>query len=151
MAAKPHAGEVSGGTSTEICFRFLDDPQPGAWTVDVNNHAGVDGILSVYVLLHSPYHRGGEIANNLTGAAGMKTTVVALLITLGTILILAPLVAGQVHEANVARLLEQGHTSVSLETLSAEYALGCWIAGVGMIGVGVVLAVWFARQEPPRP
>ena len=79
----------------------------------------------------------------------MKTTAVALLITLGTVLILAPVVAGQVHEANVARLLEQGQTSVSLETLSTEYAFGCWIAGVGMIGVGVGLAVWFARQERP--
>jgi hypothetical protein len=42
------------GTSTEICFRFLDAPLPGDWTVAVNNHLDVDGILSVYTLVHSP-------------------------------------------------------------------------------------------------
>ena len=40
-------------TSTEICFRFLDDPVPAAWTLAVNNHLDVDGILSVYTLVHS--------------------------------------------------------------------------------------------------
>ena len=45
--------EYRAGTSTEICFRFLDNPQPGPWTVAVNNHLDVDGILSVYVLVHS--------------------------------------------------------------------------------------------------
>lgn len=46
---------LRAGTSTEICFRFLDSPQPGDWTVAVNNHVDVDGILSVYVLLHSQH------------------------------------------------------------------------------------------------
>jgi hypothetical protein len=41
------------GTSTEICFRFLDNPQPGSWTVAVNNHVDMDGILSVYALVRS--------------------------------------------------------------------------------------------------
>jgi hypothetical protein len=45
--------EYRAGTSTEICFRFLDAPRPGAWTVAVNNHVDVDGILSVYVLVQS--------------------------------------------------------------------------------------------------
>ena len=45
--------EFRAGTSTEICFRFLDNPRPGSWTVAVNNHVDVDGILSVYVLVHS--------------------------------------------------------------------------------------------------
>jgi hypothetical protein len=45
--------EYRAGTSTEICFRFLDNPQPGSWMVAVNNHVDVDGILSVYVLVHS--------------------------------------------------------------------------------------------------
>lgn len=44
--------QYRAGTSTEICFRFLDNPHPGRWTVAVNNHVDVDGILSVYVLLH---------------------------------------------------------------------------------------------------
>jgi hypothetical protein len=45
--------EYRAGTSTEICYRFLDTPRPACWTVAVNNHVDVDGILSVYVLVHS--------------------------------------------------------------------------------------------------
>jgi hypothetical protein len=47
--------EYRAGTSTEICFRFLDNPRPGSWTAAVNNHVDVDGILSVYVLVHSQH------------------------------------------------------------------------------------------------
>ena len=47
--------EYRAGTSTEICYRFLDNPRPGRWTVAVNNHVDVDGILSVYVLVHSEH------------------------------------------------------------------------------------------------
>lgn len=47
--------EYRAGTSTEICLRFLDNPRPGDWTAAVNNHVDVDGILSVYVLVHSEY------------------------------------------------------------------------------------------------
>jgi uncharacterized protein DUF6687 len=45
--------EYRAGTSTEICYRFLDSPRLASWTVAVNNHVDVDGILSVYVLVHS--------------------------------------------------------------------------------------------------
>jgi hypothetical protein len=45
--------EYRAGTSTEICCRFLDNPRPGAWTAAVNNHVDVDGILSIYALVHS--------------------------------------------------------------------------------------------------
>lgn len=45
--------EYRAGTSTEICFRFLDQPRPGSWTAAVNNHVDVDGILSIYVLIQS--------------------------------------------------------------------------------------------------
>jgi hypothetical protein len=44
--------EYRAATSTEICFRFLDAPRVGGWTVAVNNHLDVDGILSVYTLVH---------------------------------------------------------------------------------------------------
>lgn len=57
--------EYLAGTSTEICFRFLDQPRPGTWTVAVNNHLDVDGILSVYVLIHGNHsvaHRQTVIA-----------------------------------------------------------------------------------------
>ena len=47
--------EYRAGTSTEICYRFLDAPRHGAWTAAVNNHVDVDGILSVYVLVHSDH------------------------------------------------------------------------------------------------
>ena len=47
--------EYRAGTSTEICFRFLDNQRPGSWTVAVNNHVDVDGILSVYVLVHTEH------------------------------------------------------------------------------------------------
>ena len=47
--------EYRAGASTEICFRFLDNPRPGSWTAAVNNHVDVDGILSVYVLVHSDH------------------------------------------------------------------------------------------------
>src|SRR5690606_23756920 len=47
--------EYRAGTSTEICFRFLDDPKPGAWTAAITNHVDVDGILSVYALVHSDH------------------------------------------------------------------------------------------------
>ena len=45
-------------TSTEICFRFLDDPIPAEWTLAVNNHLDVDGLLSVYTLAHSNHALG---------------------------------------------------------------------------------------------
>lgn len=47
--------EFRAAASTEICFRFLDHPRPGSWTVAVNNHVDVDGILSVYVLVQSDH------------------------------------------------------------------------------------------------
>ena len=47
--------EYRAGTSTEICLRFLEKPRLGAWTAAVNNHVDVDGILSVYVLVHSDH------------------------------------------------------------------------------------------------
>jgi hypothetical protein len=47
--------EYRAGTSTEICYRFLDQPRGASWTVAVNNHVDVDGILSVYVLVHSDH------------------------------------------------------------------------------------------------
>jgi hypothetical protein len=47
--------EYRAGTSTEICYRFLDAPRSASWTVAVNNHVDVDGILSVYVLVRSDH------------------------------------------------------------------------------------------------
>lgn len=57
------------GTSTEICFRFLDDPVPGPWTLAVNNHLDVDGLLSVYTLVES--RRALAARETIIAAAGM--------------------------------------------------------------------------------
>lgn len=57
--------EYRAGTSTEICFRFLDHPRPAEWTAAVNNHVDVDGILSVYALVcseHALRHRETIVA-----------------------------------------------------------------------------------------
>lgn len=61
--------EYRAGTSTEICYRFLENPRPGPWTVAVNNHLDVDGILSVYALVHSEHARAHR--ETLVGAAEM--------------------------------------------------------------------------------
>jgi hypothetical protein len=37
-------------TSTEICLRFAETPLPGAWSLAVNNHLDVDGVLSVFAI-----------------------------------------------------------------------------------------------------
>jgi hypothetical protein len=61
--------EYRAGTSTEICFRFLDAPRPGPWSAAVNNHLDVDGMLSIYALVHAEHalaHR-----ETLTRAAEM--------------------------------------------------------------------------------
>jgi hypothetical protein len=42
-------------TSTEICFRFLDDAIRADWKLAVNNHLDVDGMLSVYTLVKSSH------------------------------------------------------------------------------------------------
>jgi hypothetical protein len=37
---------------TDICFRYLGNSRPGAWTTAVRNHVDVDAILSVRLLVH---------------------------------------------------------------------------------------------------
>ncbi len=40
-------------TSTEICLNFVGTPLQGNWDLVVNNHIDVDGILSVFTILHN--------------------------------------------------------------------------------------------------
>jgi hypothetical protein len=61
--------EYRGDTSTEACFRFLENPRPGPWMVAVNNHTDVDGILSVYTLVRSEHAR--EHRETIIAAAEM--------------------------------------------------------------------------------
>lgn len=56
-------------TSTAICLRFVADPLPGAWDLAVNNHLDVDGVLSLYVLVHA--ERALAHRETLEGAARM--------------------------------------------------------------------------------
>ena len=78
----------------------------------------------------------------------MKTAVVIVLIIGGVILILAPVVADQVHEAHLVQLLDKpGISNVTLQVqMSSEYKFGCWATGSTMIGVSVVLTVLFNWQ-----
>jgi hypothetical protein len=56
-------------TSTEICLNFAQDPPEGDFDLVVNNHVDVDGILSVFALVHSELAR--EHRKVLVGAAEM--------------------------------------------------------------------------------
>ena len=81
----------------------------------------------------------------------MKAGAVCTLIVFGAVLILAPVVADSIRTSHVARLLEAGANSVTLDpAISTEYAFGCWLAGAAMVGVGVWLAVRFSRDEADR-
>jgi hypothetical protein len=44
--------ELKADTSTEICMRFVAGAPAGSWDLAVNNHLDVDGVLSVFTLLH---------------------------------------------------------------------------------------------------
>ncbi|MBS7531210.1 hypothetical protein IC619_011950 [Hazenella sp. IB182353] len=39
-------------TSTEICIQFIEQEPLGEWDLAINNHLDVDGILSLFVLVH---------------------------------------------------------------------------------------------------
>jgi hypothetical protein len=42
-------------TSTEICMNFILEESPDEWDLAINNHLDVDGILSVFTLVHSDF------------------------------------------------------------------------------------------------
>lgn len=42
-------------TSTEICMNFITEDSSDEWDLAINNHLDVDGILSVFVLVHSDF------------------------------------------------------------------------------------------------
>jgi len=57
------------GTSTEICFKFLEANKSHSYDLVVNNHLDMDGLLSVFVLVYPSvalYHR--EILSNAAKA-----------------------------------------------------------------------------------
>jgi len=52
--------QYKAGTSTEICFKFLEDKNAAPYDLVVNNHIDIDGLLSVFVMAYSSiamYHR----------------------------------------------------------------------------------------------
>jgi hypothetical protein len=42
-------------TSTEICMNFVSEQSSADWDLAINNHLDVDGILSVFTLIHSEF------------------------------------------------------------------------------------------------
>lgn len=44
--------QYKAGTSTEICFNFLDDQGTDIYDLVMNNHIDIDGLLSVFVLAY---------------------------------------------------------------------------------------------------
>lgn len=44
--------QYKAGTSTEICFKFLEDKNAAPYDLVVNNHLDMDGLLSVFVLAY---------------------------------------------------------------------------------------------------
>lgn len=63
------AAPYKADTSTEICLRYVADPGREPADLVVNDHVDVDGILSLYVLLHP--EPALEHADTLIGAAEM--------------------------------------------------------------------------------
>ena len=79
----------------------------------------------------------------------MRTAVVVSLIIVGAILVITPVVADQLHEANVVRFFEDasaGSRTFAEKGISETYSFGCWFTGSAMIAVSVFLALWFNRQ-----
>jgi hypothetical protein len=88
----------------------------------------------------------------------MRAAIIVSLLVLGTLLVLAPLVAEYLlrakHQDNVVRLLEKPETkqvSLQREELSTGLCIGSWVVGAGLAGTGVVLAVREMRLTAPRP
>lgn len=46
--------QYKAGTSTDICFKFLEDRNSDSYDLVVNNHIDIDGLLSVFVMAY-PY------------------------------------------------------------------------------------------------
>ena len=55
------------GTSTEICFKFLDAKENHPYDLVINNHLDIDGLLSAFVLCYSETARAHR--DTLLGAA----------------------------------------------------------------------------------
>lgn len=69
----------------------------------------------------------------------MKTPIAITLIIVGAVLILAPIVADQLHQARVAELLLRPEIrSVNLGGETSElYRFGCWLVGTSIIILAV--------------
>lgn len=44
--------QYKAGTSTEMCFKFLEDKNAAPYDLVINNHIDIDGLLSVFVLAY---------------------------------------------------------------------------------------------------
>ncbi len=79
----------------------------------------------------------------------MKTPIGITLIIAGAVLILAPVVSDQLHEARVSELIARpGTTSVRLDNPLGElYPFGCWLTGSAMIGMAVRFSACSRKAE----
>ena len=69
----------------------------------------------------------------------MKTPVAVTLIIMGSVIIITPAISDYLFQVNVVTLLAKtGAPTVTLEgRMSDLYRIGCWAAGLGMVGVAV--------------
>ncbi len=78
----------------------------------------------------------------------MKTPIGITLIIAGAVLILAPVVSDQLHEARFAQLIARPDSPVRLDNpLSELYSFGCWLTGSAMIGMAVRFSLCSRKLE----
>ncbi len=76
----------------------------------------------------------------------MKPSIIIALVVVGGAVIVAPVIAEYLlksnYQENVARILEKGAQSVTLQNDEIEpwLSVGCWLSGTMMAGAGVVLS-----------
>ncbi len=70
----------------------------------------------------------------------MKTPAVIILIIMGSLLIVAPVVADYLHRSQIVEALQQsGANHLTLgESLSEIYRFGCWLVGTLMVGSAIL-------------
>ena len=69
----------------------------------------------------------------------MKTPVAVTLIIMGSLIIITPAISDYLFQLNVVTMLTKtGAANVTLDgKMSDLYRIGCWAAGLGMVGVAV--------------
>ena len=83
----------------------------------------------------------------------MKPSVIIALVVVGGVVIVAPVIAEYLlkssYQENVARILEKGAQTVTLQKveMGTWRSAGCWISGTLMAAAGVVLAFRLSNRS----